>query len=140
MSRKRFVDSTLVTGFPSYTAKRMLLKLIAADPKESVFILVRDKYSTDAEEFVGSMSPTDSKRCSVLVGNVGSEQRMDFTVLGDAVNVADRLQGLAEGGQILCGAQTRSLAGPRFAFDEGRVLPLKGRKQPERAFLLLDGP
>lgn len=76
----------------------------------------------------------------MLVGNVGSELRMDFTVIGDAVNVADRLQGHATGGQVLCGARTKSLAGSSFVFDEGRELTLKGRRQVERAFALLDGP
>lgn len=92
MSRKRFVDSTLVTGFPSYTAKRMLLKLIAEDLKEGVFILVGDKYSADAEEFIGSMAPEDSKRCNVLVGDVSS---MDLglsgkeyrTLVGEITNI-----------------------------------------------------
>jgi len=80
MSRKAsFVDSTLVTGFPSYTAKRMVLKLLEADSKAQVFMLVRDKNSTDAEEFLASMSPSVRKRVASMIGDVAS---MDLGLSG----------------------------------------------------------
>lgn len=42
----------------------------------------------------------------VLVGNVGSRNRMDYTVIGDVVNVAARLQQQAEGGSVVIGEET----------------------------------
>jgi PAS domain S-box-containing protein len=63
----------------------------------------------------------------VLVGNVGSESRMDFTAIGDAVNVADRLQGLARQGEILIGQRTAELVGARFKLVERGEQPVKGR-------------
>lgn len=45
----------------------------------------------------------------VLAGNFGSAQRVDYTVIGHAVNVAARLTGIAPGGQILLGETVRGL-------------------------------
>ena len=41
-----------------------------------------------------------------VVGNVGTEQQMNFTAIGDAVNLAKRLQENAQGGQILLSGET----------------------------------
>lgn len=43
----------------------------------------------------------------VILGNIGCDNRMDFTVIGDAVNVAARLQAMAKGGQVIIGDTTR---------------------------------
>lgn len=77
-NRKGVVDSTLVTGFPSYTARRMMLKLLE-EPGERLFVLVRDKSGTDAEEFAASLPPGQRKRVTVMVGDVAS---MDLGLSG----------------------------------------------------------
>jgi thioester reductase-like protein len=85
-------DSTLVTGFPSYTAKRMVLKLLGADPRERVFMLVRDKFSTDAEEFATTLPAAQRKRLTVLIGDVSSMDlglsgREYRTMVGELTNI-----------------------------------------------------
>ncbi|HZB71547.1 MAG TPA: adenylate/guanylate cyclase domain-containing protein, partial [Acidimicrobiales bacterium] len=52
------------------------------------------------------------------------------TVIGDAVNVAARLEKAAGPGQVLVGELTARLAGRRVAFDEGRPLVVKGKREP----------
>jgi PAS domain S-box-containing protein len=71
----------------------------------------------------------------VLLGNVGSEDRMDFTAIGDAVNVAARLQGMAREYSILLGEQTATAQGEHAVVDLG-VQALSGRQAHARIFAL----
>lgn len=63
----------------------------------------------------------------VLLGNVGSEERMNFTAIGDVVNVADRLQALARAGQVLVGPETASRLGDAQVFKNLGPTPIRGR-------------
>ncbi len=53
-----------------------------------------------------------------IVGNVGSEERMEYTAVGPTVNIAARLEALANPGQILTTPATREAAGPGFETRE----------------------
>ena len=63
------------------------------------------------------------------VGNMGSQARFDFTVLGDAVNLGARLEALTRDYKvdILCAEETARAAGDRFVFRELDVVRVKGR-------------
>lgn len=65
---------------------------------------------------------------SVIVGNIGSPQHMDYTAIGDQVNTASRLQSLAKGGQILVSRSVYEATQDRFQFKEMGKLTVKGKR------------
>ncbi len=75
------------------------------------------------------------------VGNMGSDQRFDYSVLGDTVNLAARLEGQTKdyGVGIIIGETTRELA-PDYASVELDMIQVKGKTVPVTIFALLGGP
>ena len=68
-----------------------------------------------------------------VVGNIGSEKRMEYTVVGDMVNVAQRLQAQAAGGEILIGASLLPHVQHLVSVFDTVETQVKGRQQPVRA-------
>ncbi len=74
----------------------------------------------------------------VVVGSIGSDLRMDYTALGDTVNVASRLQSVAEPGTILVSRPVYEPAKPLFEYRELGSIRVKGRVEPVEIFELLN--
>ncbi|HSG17144.1 MAG TPA: adenylate/guanylate cyclase domain-containing protein [Anaerolineae bacterium] len=71
-----------------------------------------------------------------VVGNVGSPLRKDYSAIGDAVNVTDRLQNLAEGGQIILSDSTYQAVSDLIKVTRLDSVQVKGRRQPVQIYLL----
>lgn len=72
-----------------------------------------------------------------FVGNVGGGQVTDYTVLGDMVNVAARLQGEAAAGEILLTKETYARVAKQFPGAVRRELMLKGKSEPVTAWQIV---
>ena len=73
----------------------------------------------------------------VVFGSVGGNLRMDPTAIGDAANIAARLQGAADPGMILISEETRQLARGYVRIEPVGPLTLKGKSEPIAASRLL---
>jgi class 3 adenylate cyclase len=73
----------------------------------------------------------------VVVGNVGSDLRYEYTALGDAMNVAARMQAAAEPGTILVTHSTRRLIGDAFDLEDLGDIEVKGKREPVHAYRVL---
>jgi len=71
-----------------------------------------------------------------VVGNIGSQSRKDYSALGDAVNLAKRLQEIARPGQILLSQEVYEQVQPWADMEELPPVQVKGRQALEQIYLL----
>lgn len=75
---------------------------------------------------------------TVMAGTMGGGGRLQYTVIGDAVNVAARLQGEAEAGEVLATAATVAAA-PAIPVEPAGARQVKGRSEPVECYRVLPG-
>ena len=74
----------------------------------------------------------------VVIGEVGTDLHMEYLAIGDAVNVAARLESAAEPGSVFISARTARQLGEDFTLLDLGELELKGKSAPIHAFKVLD--
>ncbi len=119
----KFIGDCLmaVWGAPVATQDHAERALAAAEDMmrflENANELWRDKYGVEIRLAIGVNSG------DAIVGNIGSDKRMEYTVIGDVVNVAARLEAIAAPNQVLVGQETEALGR-----DACSLLPLGERR------------
>jgi adenylate cyclase len=104
---------------------------------------LNQQFKRDAEQNGGKYMPLNVgiglNTGPCVVGNMGSDFRFNYSVLGDTVNVASRLEASTKDYRIpiVIGAQTEQQAKEKFATIEIDLIQVKGKSEPETVFTVL---
>jgi PAS domain S-box-containing protein len=70
----------------------------------------------------------------LVAGNLGSSRRMDYSMIGDTVNLAARLEGVAGPDEIIITGTTRNMLDDSFILEQRSPVMVKGKKEPIQIF------
>ncbi|MCS6316353.1 MAG: adenylate/guanylate cyclase domain-containing protein, partial [Nitrospira sp.] len=124
-------------GAPLGDPKHASLACYAALDCQVELARLREVWKREGLPEIGARIGLNSGPC--IVGNMGSEERMEYTVTGDSVNLASRLEGASKyyDTLILIGQRTAELAKNDIEVREIDLLRVKGKKEPVVVFELL---
>jgi adenylate cyclase len=121
-------------GAPISTGHDVDLAVRAALEMQSTFEVLKSGWS---ECFQGLGIGIGINYGEVIAGNLGAEHAMDYTVIGDVVNTAARIQSIAKSGQVLVTRDVIDNLEESFEFESLEKVNLKGKAKPVEMFNIL---
>jgi len=110
-------ERVLVTGFPAYTARRMVKKLVGSDARLHVKLLARAKFADDATAFIAELPPGQRERVSTVVGDVCDMDlgltAAEYRALTDEITSIHHLAGIYWAGADAASARRVNVGGTR---------------------------
>jgi adenylate cyclase len=130
----KFIGDCLMAVFsaPNPTPDDALKATTAAlEQQEKIAQISASWAATGKQTFTVGMGLNTGE---VVMGNLGSSERMNYTVIGDNVNTAARLYNVAKGGQIIISESTYEEVKNHFIVRELQPVSVKGKTLPLRNF------
>jgi adenylate cyclase len=94
-------------------------------------------YHTNLPEHLRMEFGTGIVTGEAVVGNIGAREWLNYTAIGDAVNLAQRLEESAQGGEILISASTAEALGAAAQVEAKGLVRIRGRSEPVEVYALL---
>jgi len=126
-----------VFGAPMAMAEDALKAVHAAPKMHTAFDKLRVEWAARGLQLDIGMG-VGINRGLVVVGNIGSPHHLDYTVIGDTVNVASRLAGVAGRGEtIVSGTVAEALSGHISELERREPVMVKGKDEPQQIFAVV---
>ncbi len=123
-------------GVPMYTAEKDAVAAVSCAVEIQELVKAKDRsfFKGKASKLrVGIGMHTGP----LVAGNLGGAARMDYSVIGDTVNIVARLEGVAEAGDVIITQNTRDMIGDNFVLKELKPVKVKGKVKPIHIFNVL---
>jgi adenylate cyclase len=117
------------TGNPADNAIRTAIEMQTAAEE-----MMKQRRKKDLETFEIGIGINTGQ---AIIGNIGSTNRMDYTVIGDCVNVASRLERMAKGGEIIIGEKTYLSHTDIFNIESRGEIYVKNKTEPVICYNIL---
>ncbi len=122
---------------PLKTADHQMLAVLTASQMQSELARLNEQLT--AESLPNIKIGIGINSGEALVGNMGSDQRFDYSVIGDAVNLAARLESASKtlGHTLIVGEGTKKVIDDKFSFEFVDSITVKGKTEPVNVYTLV---